>query len=114
MGPVTDTSSSRSLADLDGGERASSAGRQAASPRTARVEANVWRSRMSTALMMIERPRSTTMWPTLPWIVAAALGCYTTGEVMRCRQRAPSVSGRCRVRRPKWTSSSVTGIRGRW
>jgi hypothetical protein len=61
------------------------------------------------------RPRSTKMtWPTLPWIVAAALGCYTAGEVMRCRQRAPSVLGRCRVRRPKWTSSSVTGIRWRW
>jgi hypothetical protein len=40
LGPVTDASSSRSLADLDGGERASRAGRQAASPRTARVEAN--------------------------------------------------------------------------
>src|SRR5687768_2492682 len=37
------------------------------------------------------------MWPTLPWIVAAALGRYTAGEVMRCRHRAPSVSGRCRV-----------------
>jgi hypothetical protein len=36
---------------------------------------------MSTALTMIERPRSTkTMWPTLPWIVVAALGRYTAGE----------------------------------